>query len=58
MKVVCLGSCTKEVIEERIREVSAAGRISRTEGKAFQVYELYDDYEKNLRFIIRVVKKL
>lgn len=55
MKVVCLGSCTKEVIEERIREVSAAGRISRTEGKAYEVYDLYDDYEKNIKFIKRVV---
>lgn len=56
MKVVYLGNCTKENLEERIREVSAAGRISRTEGKAYQVYELYDDYEKNLKFIKRVVK--
>ena len=55
MKIVCLGNCRKEILEERIREVSAAGRISRTEGKAYQVYELYDDYEKNINFIKRVI---
>jgi len=56
MKVVYLGNSTKEEVEERIREVSAAGRISRTKGKAYEVYELKDDYEDNLKFIKRVIK--
>ena len=56
MKVVYLGSCEKEEFERRIKGVAAAGRIARTKGKAYQVYESNEDYDKNLQFIKRVVK--
>ena len=55
MKVVMLGSNTKEEIEQRLQVVASAGNLSRAEGTVTQVYESRNDYEANLKLARAVV---
>ena len=55
MKVVMLGSNTKEEIEKRLQIVASAGNLSRAEGTVTQVFENNNDYEKNLKLAKIVV---
>lgn len=56
MKVELLGGCTKEELEERIKKVAAAGKLSRFPGNVFEVLDSCDDYEKNLKLVKRIIK--
>lgn len=42
-------------IEERIRNVAAAGKLSRTKGDVFEVLDSCEVYEKNLGLIKRII---
>ena len=55
MKVELLGTNDKNKLEERIKVVSAAGRLSRYSGTAFEILEKFNDYEKNLNLIKRII---
>lgn len=55
MEIQLLGECTKEQLENRIRNVAAAGKLSRFPGNVFEVLESCDDYEKNLRMVKRII---
>lgn len=56
MKVKLLGKSSKKDLEKRVRCVAAAGSLSRFPGKVSEVYAGCNDYEKNLRFIERVIE--
>ena len=55
MKITLLGSNDKNKVEERIKEVAAAGKLSRANGTTLEVYDSCDDYKQNLKFIERVI---
>lgn len=57
MRVEYLGSGEKEDIERRVQKVATAGRLSRTSGKAYEVYEKSSNlgYEKNVKYAKRVI---
>lgn len=55
MEIELLGGCTKEQLENRIRNVTAAGKLSRFPGNVFEVLESCNDYEKNLRMVKRII---
>lgn len=55
MNVVLLGGNTKEEIEKRLKIVSAAGMLSRSEGTVMQVYENRKSYESNLKIAKNIV---
>ena len=55
MKVELLGINDKKKLEERIKVVAAAGRLSRYNGTAFEILEKFNDYEKNLNLIKRII---
>ena len=55
MEIELLGGCTKEQLENRIRNVTAAGKLSRFPGNVFEVLESCDDYEKNLKMVKRII---
>ena len=42
-------------IENRIRTVATAGKLSRTKGNVFDVLDSCNDYEKNLKLINRII---
>ncbi len=42
-------------IENRIKTVATAGKLSRTKGNVFDVLESCNDYEKNLKLINRII---
>lgn len=56
MKVELLGGTSKEELEARIKNVAAAGKLSRFPGNVFEVLESCSDYEKNLKMIERIIK--
>lgn len=56
MEIELLGGCTKEELEERIKKVAAAGKLSRFPGNVFEVLESCDDYESNLKLVKRIIK--
>jgi len=56
MKVELLGGYSEKEVEERIKKVAAAGKLSRFPGNVFDVLESCDDYEKNLKLIKRIIK--
>lgn len=56
MKVELLGGCTKDQLENRIRNISAAGKLSRFPGNVFEVLESCDNYEENLKMVKRIIK--
>lgn len=56
MEIELLGGCTKEQLENRVRNVAAAGKLSRFPGNVFEVLESCDDYDKNLRMVKRIIK--
>lgn len=56
MEIELLGGCTKEELEERVRKVAAAGKLSRFPGNVFEVLESCNDYESNLKLIKRIIK--
>ena len=49
MNVELLGGCSQEQLETRVRNVAAAGKLSRFPGNVFEVLESCNDYEKNLK---------
>jgi len=57
MRVEYLGSGTKEEMEKRLEKVASAGRLSRTSGKANEVYDKSKElgFDKNLKYAKRVV---
>ena len=55
MKIELLGITNKEQIEEQIKIVTAAGKLSRFPGTVTEVYESCNDFEKNVKFIKRVI---
>ena len=56
MKIELLGGGKKEELEERIKTIAAAGKLSRFSGNVFEVLESCDNYEKNLKLIKRIIK--
>lgn len=56
MKVELIGSTRKEDLEQRIKIVAAAGKLSRFDGDVFEVLESCNDYEKNLKLIKRIIE--
>lgn len=56
MKVELLGGCSQEQLETRVRNVAAAGKLSRFPGNVFEVLESCNDYEKNLKLVKRIIK--
>ena len=56
MKVELLGSSSKEELENRIKKIAAAGKLSRFDGNVFEVIDSCNDYEKNLKLIKRIIK--
>lgn len=55
MKVVMLGSNTKEEIEKRLQIVASAGILSRSPGTVTEVIETHNKYETNLKIAKNVV---
>lgn len=56
MKIELIGGTSKENLETRIRNVAAAGKLSRFPGNVYEVIESCNDYEKNLKMIERIIK--
>lgn len=56
MKVKLLSVYKKNLVEERTKIVATAGKLSRSSGNVLKVYKSCDDYEKNKKFIERVIK--
>lgn len=56
MEVKLLGGCTKEEVENRIKVVATAGKLSRFKGNVFEVLESCNDFETNLKLIKRIIK--
>ena len=46
MRVEFLGNGSKEEIETRLQKVASAGRLSRTSGKAYEVYFKSGDFDQ------------
>ncbi len=55
MRIKLLAVYRKQNVEERIKMVATAGKLSRFPGTVMEVYKSCDDYEKNKRFIERVI---
>ena len=55
MEIKLLGGTKKDELEERIRKVATAGKLSRFPGNVFEVLESCNDYEKNLKLIQRII---
>ena len=56
MRIELIGGCTKDELENRIRNVAAAGKLSRFPGNVSEVLESCNDYESNLKLIKRITK--
>lgn len=56
MEVELLGGCSQEQLETRVKNVAAAGKLSRFPGNVFEVLESCSDYEKNLKMVKRIIK--
>lgn len=56
MKVELLGGCSEEKLENRVKNVAAAGKLSRFPGNVFEVLDSCNDYEKNLKLVKRIIK--
>lgn len=56
MEIELLGGCSKIELEDRIKKVAAAGKLSRFPGNVFEVLDSCTDYKKNLNMIKRVIK--
>lgn len=56
MQIELIGGATKEELENRIKNVAAAGKLSRYPGNVYEVRETCVDYEKNLKMIERIIK--
>jgi len=56
MKVKLLSVYKKKRVEERIQIVATAGKLSRFPGTVSEVFKDSTDYEKNKKFIERVIK--
>lgn len=55
MKIRLLSGTSKARVDERVKVVAAAGKLSRFPGKVTEVYKSCTDAEKNKRFINRVI---
>lgn len=47
MRVEYLGNSDREEVERRLQQIAAAGKISRTSGKAYEVYEKCGKFDSN-----------
>lgn len=56
MKIKLLSVYKKKSVNERVQIVATAGKLSRFPGTVTQVYKSSTDYEKNKRFIERVIE--
>ncbi|MDD3392956.1 MAG: FAD-dependent thymidylate synthase, partial [Bacilli bacterium] len=54
MKVKLIGNTTKKSLENRIKIIASAGKLSRFKGNVFEVLEASNDYEKNMNMIKRI----
>lgn len=55
MEISILGNTRIYELEKRIKMVAAAGKLSRFKGNVFDVYDSCNNYEKNLKFIEKVI---
>ena len=55
MKIELLGGTTQEELENRIKRIAAAGKLSRYKGNVFEVLESCDNYENNLKMVKRII---
>lgn len=56
MEVMLLGETSREYLEKQAKIVATAAMLSRFKGNVLEIYEnLTDDYEKNIKFIQRVI---
>lgn len=55
MKISLIGGFDKNLLEQRIQKVAAAGKLSRFKGNVFEVLDSCNDYEKNLNLIKRII---
>lgn len=56
MKIELIGGCSKDELENRIKKVAAAGKLSRFPGNVFEVLDSCNDYESNLKLVKRIIK--
>ena len=47
MRVEFLGNGSKEEVESRLQKVASAGRLSRTSGKAYEVFSKSGEYDQS-----------
>lgn len=47
MRVEYLGNENKEEVEGRLQKIAAAGKLSRTSGKAYEIYDKCGDFDTN-----------
>lgn len=55
MKIELISSTSKDELENRIKNIAAAGKLSRRSGTVFDVLDSCEDYEKNLRTIKSII---
>ncbi len=55
MKVKLLNKCNKSILEDRIRIIASAAKLSRFPGSVFEVLNDSKDYESNLKVVNRVL---
>lgn len=55
MEVRLMGNTSKKYLEERIKIIASAGKLSRFKGNVFEVVESCNDYNKNLDMIKRII---
>lgn len=56
MRIELLGGTSREKLEERIKIVAAAGKLSQFPGNVFEVLDDSKDYVENLKVIKRITK--
>ncbi len=56
MEIKLIGKTDQNSLEERIKMVAAAGKLSRFKGNVYEVLESCNDYQKNLNLIERIIK--
>src|SRR5574344_1248518 len=56
MKIELLGGCSEKELEERVKKIAAAGKLSRFPGNVYEVLDSCDEFEKNLKLVKRIIK--
>lgn len=55
MKIKLLGITTNEFIENQIHIVASGAKLSRTKGNVFQIYDSNQNFEKEVKFISKII---